>query len=669
MLTNRLGGKTYNLGGIYVKVMGKKQKLAASILGVLLCTGMARAEVMEESYTLDPIVVTAQRQETRDVNTPAATKVLTAEELKDSGAKTVFDAISFTTGVTNFSYGPGGLDYGAMDSRVNIRGLERGALILVNGAPINLNGKNSISGIMLENVEKVEMIKGAASALYGAEALGGVVNIITKTPEKEGGTVLAGLGNLGYKKYGVSYTADKITLTVGKEFWGAQDQTSPIRYDYGGSKGFDYYNNRDKGDSFGLAINAKLNDRLTFNYMRSAIHSRYGQIVVPGSVTNPAKDPLKESKLYHYYDVKNNASLVYDYNDTKVVVFLNNRNLFGETGDLKSFSYKANNSNYFAKKIGVDVQHKWEMNNGKSSFIGGVLVSRDTYKGTGKTTSSLRAGRNTFAVYGSYSYDFTPSFTNIFGARFSHIEDPVKNQDVFMPQWQMLYKVREDASFYTNVGRAFTMPNLSDSFTYVNGQYASVSGKNLKPEDGWNYEIGYKRITDKAALKIALYHMRFKNFFDWAPNPEDGGRKTLRVNAGKFKNTGIEVDYTRAIGQGVRASIGMAVSNPEKQDVKTKKWVQAYPKLQFNAGISYKKDRWDTSLSLNWLTKRLMNRDGTINPDLINLNAHVGYTISASQSIHLNLNNILDRDNVITNGDWEYWDRPFNVSLSYEYTF
>lgn len=71
-----------------------------------------------------------------------------------------------------------------MDSRVNIRGLERGALILINGAPINLNGKNSLSGILPENVERIEIVKGASSTLYGAEALGGVINIITSTPEK-----------------------------------------------------------------------------------------------------------------------------------------------------------------------------------------------------------------------------------------------------------------------------------------------------------------------------------------------------------------------------------------------------------------------------------------------------------------------------------------------------
>jgi len=104
------------------------------------------AEELQE-YTLDQMVVTAQRMETRELETPAAVTVITEKDIKNSGAKTVFDALSFTTGTTNFSYGPAGLDYGAMDSRVNLRGFERGALILVNGAPINLNSKNSLMAL------------------------------------------------------------------------------------------------------------------------------------------------------------------------------------------------------------------------------------------------------------------------------------------------------------------------------------------------------------------------------------------------------------------------------------------------------------------------------------------------------------------------------------------
>ena len=148
------------------KSFSKSLLMAALITGTVLWGGNSVfAQENEQEFTLDPMVITAQRMETRELDTPAAVDVITAEDIEKTGSKTVFDALSFTTGITNFSYGPGGLDYGAMDSRVNIRGFERGALILVNGAPINLNGKNSIDGIMKDNVERIEVVKGAISVL------------------------------------------------------------------------------------------------------------------------------------------------------------------------------------------------------------------------------------------------------------------------------------------------------------------------------------------------------------------------------------------------------------------------------------------------------------------------------------------------------------------------
>lgn len=78
-----------------------KKLVLLSVVSNCLYTGIAlAAEETSDSYTLDPIVVTAQRTETRDLETPAATIVLTKEDIKNTGAKTVFDAISFTTGIT-----------------------------------------------------------------------------------------------------------------------------------------------------------------------------------------------------------------------------------------------------------------------------------------------------------------------------------------------------------------------------------------------------------------------------------------------------------------------------------------------------------------------------------------------------------------------------------------
>ena len=147
------------------------------------------------------INVTANRTALLDLDTPVAMNVITPEDLKNTGATTAFDAVATVPGVTINSYGAGGADFGGMDSRTNIRGLDRGALVLVNGVPMNLNGKGGLGSIPTSAIKRIEVVKGAASTLYGAEALGGVINVITKTPSTEGGSATVAVGNRGSKRF------------------------------------------------------------------------------------------------------------------------------------------------------------------------------------------------------------------------------------------------------------------------------------------------------------------------------------------------------------------------------------------------------------------------------------------------------------------------------------
>ena len=107
------------------------------------------------------------------------------------------------------------------------------------------------------------------------------------------------------------------------------------------------------------------------------------------------------------------------------------------------------------------------------------------------------------------------------------------------------------------------MPNLSDTFKTVNRQYQSVSGRNLKPEEGWNYELGYKHITNKDSWKVAAFYMDFKNFFSW--KPDSNGKMTIRVNGGRFRNVGVEAQYGRKLTDRLKVTVGAAYSNPKQR--------------------------------------------------------------------------------------------------------
>lgn len=612
-------------------------------------------------YTLNPITVTATRTEKTDLDTPAAVDIITAKDIQATGAKTVFDALSFTTGITNFSYGPAGMDYGAMDSRVNIRGFERGALILVNGAPINLNGKNSLDGIMAENVDHIEIVKGASSVLYGAEAFGGVINIFTKTGAPTKMNVTAAAGNMGYKKYSGTYTSPEASVSFSRQYLGAQSRTSPNREDKG------YYNDRSKGTKNNYSANFNFTDKLSLNLMRSEANSTYGQVTYNQATEADNKAATKD---YHYRDIKDNINFVFGDNDRRIksVLFYNDRDLYGETRNRKDNKWSENSSNYKAYNVGLDTQKEWKLREGKDSLIAGVLVSKEKYRGVyGGKTNDIVADRENFALYTQYSYQFTDKFNTTLGVREQHINDIVKNQNVFLPQFSTLYKVNDHSSWYVNIGKAFQMPQLSDLMKKVGKNYQLVSGKNLKPQEGWNYETGYKIVNGDSSWKFAFYHMDFDNSFKWVKDPATG--EYHRENTGKFKNTGFETEFSSILNEKVKINMGLSYSNPKNWNKDTKQWDQTYPKFQFNTGVQYSYEKWDAGLSLNWLTKRLKNRDGGTNPDLININAMASYKPNKDDAITLNLNNILDRDNVITNGNYEYWDLPFNWTLSYSHSF
>lgn len=135
----------------------------------------------EESVKVKDVVITATKTEVLLSDVPASVEVITEEEIKAKGAEKLRDIIGFATGIYKEPF------FAREDSRVGIRGFKpEQTLILIDGRRLTGEVSNAyeIDRITLENVERIEIIRGPASALYGSDALGGVINIITKSPEK-----------------------------------------------------------------------------------------------------------------------------------------------------------------------------------------------------------------------------------------------------------------------------------------------------------------------------------------------------------------------------------------------------------------------------------------------------------------------------------------------------
>ena len=146
-------------------------------------TALAAEENLQE-FSLDTMVVTATRTEMSVKEAPSAVQVVDSKKLEQTQAKTLHDALKGALGVNVFNDFQG-------RSNVSIRGSKsRHVLIMVDGkrlgGELSYNSANAwdVDRIRMEDVEKVEIIRGPAGALYGSDAIGGVINVITKTPEK-----------------------------------------------------------------------------------------------------------------------------------------------------------------------------------------------------------------------------------------------------------------------------------------------------------------------------------------------------------------------------------------------------------------------------------------------------------------------------------------------------
>ena len=158
-------------------------------------------EKSDKKFNLGRVVVTATKTERVLADVPVETSLITKEQIEDSNAQTVSDLLKYTPGIS-IGMGKDSDQPGNLNWRATFRGLSLDSgygLILVDGQRVKGGGMGEtgygINQIPPEMIERIEVVKGPGSVLYGSDAMAGVVNIITKpTPEKRFISGYAGYG-------------------------------------------------------------------------------------------------------------------------------------------------------------------------------------------------------------------------------------------------------------------------------------------------------------------------------------------------------------------------------------------------------------------------------------------------------------------------------------------
>ena len=191
-----------------MKKMSKGMLMTALICGAVYLGGSPVYANELQEFSLDEYVVTAARTETKLVDTPANISVVDAKTIEERHYQDVSEVLKDVPGANVLDTG-----VGAFEKTISLNGDSR-VLILVDGRRVDFAsgtsyGRGCVDMGLLPDVnliERIEILKGAGGALYGSDAVGGVVNIITKKADNNYGKVNLGFGSNGTKDYNAMYS-------------------------------------------------------------------------------------------------------------------------------------------------------------------------------------------------------------------------------------------------------------------------------------------------------------------------------------------------------------------------------------------------------------------------------------------------------------------------------
>ena len=671
-----------------MKMWNKKFLAAAVVLSAMTGqvyaaetahTGTGDDETLP-TYSLGEVVVTATRTQKRDIDVPAATTVITAEDIKKSGAANASDALEKVNGFVYKSFGPNGAAMGAMTNEVNVRGLKGGALVLMNGNPIAWRGKYNLDQIPASQIERIEIVKGGGSVLYGSEAVAGVINIITK--KKSTNEVHAGFGNYGQRSYGVTLGDDKFGFYYNYDKFGRRDKLTYTDYEQArlhAQTRTDIYDIVKQN----MGVTYRVNPRLDFQVGYYETEGKYSRTITAVDNTNgpTAAQHIRIGEPYNRrkYETKQYITQL-NYRDSKW-----KGSLFFNTGTLefKGPSYfnsrtglRTPNGRYHTREknmtYGIDMQRTWRVNP-KSTAILGVDLMHERFADipTDASTDNAHYSRNNWGVFGQWEQRFDERNTGIFGLRETWTTGAARGQNYhnLSASAQWLHKLNRENSVYLNVSQSFVMPTFAQMYPNNDRQMAAPD---LRPQKGVNYEIGWKQKHNGHSWKAALFHMRVKDNITARVN-RIGGRAEYQYTNEDFRNIGLELSNEIQGTHGFSYNWGLTWQNPQtKSSKKMLGWERTFGRIQLTGGVTYKKDKWTSSLSASYLADRVQSPSDApayrSKPYLLTT-WNTTYAPDENSELSLRIDNVLNRNDTTMHSGSEYYVAPINYLLSYNYRF
>ena len=640
--------------------MKKIQRLRNAVM-VSLFTGTTvvwggtafAAEDLQE-FALDDMVITASRVPTQKVDTPADISVITKEEIADQNYANVSDALRAIPGVNVLGSGAKGSSMG--QDKILLNGDER-VLVLVDGRRMNLGSSGNSSADWLPPVnaiERIEVLKGGGSALYGTDAVGGVINVIMKKGSDIGNhvTVKAAGGSWNAEQYAISASGSNdsglgLIVSATKERRG--------EYKFKNANGKSQMLKNSGYDDTGVIV--KLDQKVGED---NRIGVNFEHINAEGG------SPFGYSKwgtTDSHKRISNNVALRYDWNESSdekgyVQVYKNYQHAHFRSPSV------SNQSNFTDSTVGFEAQQNFKFSE-TDAFTAGLEYYKTTVD-----NNALYTGKrdiNNKAIFAENRWEFAPTWQLNTGLRYDHHS---RYGSEVTPKVALNKKFDENSNVYLSWGRVFNAPTTDDLFWYQPGAYPTYGDPELKPEKGYVWTLGGNaKLNDKTDISASVFYSDIKDAIDWV---WDGGTITQAINVNKEKRRGLELSLNHDFDDNLSAyAFYTYVQVKQDKGYGFAKDLTTKPNI-YRAGLKYKNADWLFTLNANAVTGQ--SEKQFVDSSYFTLDLGAQYKINDNAKLFINGYNLTNAryaefGGLYKNGEAKYPMAGRSFIIGAEYTF
>ena len=460
-------------------------------------------EMDEVFLQLDDIVVTSMKCEYNLSNVPIYTEIINKSAIRQSGAVTLSDLMEQTPGISKNYDVHGSFDY-------NLLGLDsKYILILKDGNPITgkFNDKVDLDQIMVSNTDRIEIIKGPGSALYGTEAMGGVINIISDKNIKKN-KVEVQLRKISYeddiKKFQNGSSGDVLSLTYGKSYKAFEFQSSILsqRLRKNGS-------NNDLGKDKIDKLNIEGQLGWESSNEKNEVNIRF--------IYFDQLDGAKELTSTGYLVSSNSTNI--DRKDIKVDYkkIINKNITFFQNISSSHYSREYNqsgiDSTFFrlnmAKESLIDYEAKINFNTSVYNWIAGFEYSEPGYNNMRLRDTTHR--RTLKGLFLQNQYMMSEKINLVTGFR----SDIYNKKIVYNPRIALMFNFNKKIKYRLSYGEGFRVPSILETFIdfyNIDQGYMVKGNPNLKPEKskGLTFNLDFSG-NNRFRLNFLGYYNIFTN--------------------------------------------------------------------------------------------------------------------------------------------------------------